>query len=357
MFDLTDYVFTFQLPRWRIYRIGGRIRDLFATQVTLGVSTTAAVKKETLRVRRLWTARLKELAIRRLWFFYPGEPDSAESSAFDVNKFCLSYRRCVCCRPSFLFFKKSRRHAHRKINYQIRPCHRPLCPFCFARRADWQFFYVKRRINRWLTAGVTGIALTYRTKREFVPAVGFSPETGCSRDSVIAMARRLRLVVLEHQKAYRKLTNTKQLQRKTMGSLWRVVVIPTDGGWIVESQQFIAAKRGLKKLPAPELPRRTKGVYQRLAVSRDAKNYHAFNDSFYLFFGKFCRYPKELLTTHIELTAAVFWATKGLRLMAATGAFRGACLKSGACFKRLSASSFAVKNADLPRHENEQTFD
>lgn len=346
MFDLDSFVLGLRLRRWRIARIGKRVNQLFAANTVLNTATFAGIRKETLRVRRLWAALMQDLALRRLWFFYPNEAVSPADADFDVSRFALTYRRCRYCRPSFLFFYATRQKVSEgRINYQVRPCHRALCPFCFARRSQWQFYYIKKQLNKWLREGRTDIVLTYRSRKEFVPAKGFSPDSGCSLEDVLAMAKCLRAVIQQHRRAYKKLHRSSALRRKTIGALWRVVVTPAPNGWYVETRQVIAAHKRLKKVPLTELRARTIRTYKRLAVKRATTQPHKFNDQFFEFFSDFCRYPKELLTAHTELTAAVLWATHKLPMLAATGAFRGAALRSAACFRRLPENSFAVKNA------------
>lgn len=341
-----DSCVAMRLPKWRVSRVGKRVSQYFSAQFTLGVSTVNDIKKESFRFRRLWAACLRDLAAKRLWFFYPGETVDVASATFNMSRFELTYRRCMCCRPSFLFFYPSRRMAEAgKINYQIRPCNRPTCPFCFARRSQWQFLYVKRQLNKLLKTADTPISLVYRTRREFVAAPEFATELSCGREVVLKAAERLRAVVNRHRAAHSRLVRHKQLHRKTLGSLWRVVVIPAADGWFVETRQFLAVARGQKKLPLAVLAEKTTGVCNRLAFSRTAGDYHELNDRFYAFFGEFCRYPKELLTTYTELLACVLYATAGASLTEATGIFRGASMRGTACFNRLQQHNFAVKNA------------
>lgn len=335
-----------RLPKWRVSRVGKRVSQYFSAQFTFGVTNVSDIKTAAFRFRRLWTACLRDLAARRLWFFYPGETDNVDSATFNMSRFELTYRRCMCCRPSFLFFYPSRRMAEAgKINYQIRPCNRPVCPFCFARRSQWQFLYVKRKLNKLLKTSDTPLSLVHRTRREFVPAPELSTEICCSRETVIKTAKRLRAVVNRHRAAHSRLIRHKQLHRKTFGSLWRVVVIPAADGWFVETRQFLAVARGQKKPPFVTLPRNTTGTCSRMAFSRTAGDYHELNDRFYAFFGEFCRYPETLLTAYTELLACVLYATADLSLVEATGIFRGASMRGAACFNRLQQHNFAVKNA------------
>jgi len=316
------YIASFRPPRWRIVRLGTRLRQLFSAQFTLGVTRVAAIKNETLRFRRLWVDLLRELASRRLWYFYHGEPADANSLAFDLPRFSLSFRRCACCRPSYLFFMRSFLRREEKINYQVRPCTRALCPFCAARCTEWQYLFVKKKVNNWLHAG-ENLSLVYRARQEFVAAEDFSGVVGCDPEQVHVYASTLRKTIEEHIAAYRLLVARKEFQRRSVASLWRVVVWPVENGWTVESRQFMIVQRGVRRLPFVDLPKTTAGTTRRLAVERRGA-YQDFNDQFYMLFGEFCRYPRAILTGYVELTAAVLWATRDLRLLASTGAFRGA---------------------------------
>jgi hypothetical protein len=348
--DFDAHITTMRLPRWRVARIGKRSSQLFAAQATLGVTTFREIRKATFRMRRKWAAVLRDIAGRRLWYFYPNEPEAVDQSFFDVVRFGLTFRRALCCRPSFLFYYPAkRRRADKRINYQIRPCLRPMCPFCFARQSQWQFLYVKKKLNTWLAENVQPLSLVYRSRREFVPAAGFDPQAGCGLQDVLKLARQLRAVVQAHRTAYKKLERTRHLQLKTLGALWRVVVIPTENGWFVETRQFIVAPRSMKKLPFVELPKNCTGTYMRLTATRNPADYHELNDKFYTLFMEFCRYPQDFLTVSGELAAATLWAVDGLRRISAVGGLRGAVSRT-AGLKRLTQNCFAVKNAEKEKN-------
>ncbi|NBO38259.1 hypothetical protein EBU99_06725 [bacterium] len=346
MFDLDRYLAEIKLPRWRVARVGCRTSQLFAAQFTLGVSTRAAILQRVHKFRRRWAFCLRSLACRRLWSFYPNEPEEVTPWSFDLPRFGLTYRRCFCCRPSFLFFYPGAGlSSGKKINHQIRPCRRPVCPFCFARRSQRLFIYVKRIVNRWRKMPVEPVALTYRVRREFVPALGFSPVAGCDRKEVQQMAQQLRKVVARHRAARRKIERSKNLQRKTLGTLWRVVVYPTPtaDGWCVETRELIAATRSFRVDSSclVQLGKCTTGETKRWLVGETPG--HAGDDEFYQFFGAFCRYPETLLATYVELTAAVLWATAELCTISATGVFRSVLSRPAASTS--PAKNFAVKRS------------
>lgn len=349
MFDFDGYISEIRLPRWRIARVGCRSGQLFAAQFTLGVNTRAAIKKQALKFRRRWATCLQNLALHRLWAFYPNAPTDITIWSFNLPKFGLTYRRCICCRPSFLFFYLGRRSPEdKKINHQIRPCNRPVCPFCFARRAQWLFICVKRVLNQWRRERTNPVVLTYRTRCEFVPALSFSPTAGCDAEAVLKMSRDLRKVIKRHCAAYRQLERSKQL-RKTLGSLWRVVVIPAEAGWFVETRQVIALPRSVRATREyfvqldNSVRSTTTGTIARLTVD-PRQDRQVFSDAFYQFFGEFCRYPETLLSSHAELIAVVLWATANLRSISATGAFQKAVARNAAlAATRAVEKNFAVK--------------
>ena len=301
-------------------RIGSRLRHIFSAQFTLGVTRVRAIKSETLRFRRLWVDLLRELASRRLWQFYAGEPVATDTLSFNLNRFGLSFRRCACCRPGYLFFFRSRLRWADPVYYQVRPCRRAFCPFCWARRIDRQYVRVKKKINQWRRDGVP-VVFVYRTRREFVPAVSFSGHAGCDIVAVRQYAHWLRAVIDKHVAAYRKLVRAKNFQRHSRAALWRIVVWPTADGWFVETRQFIVAPPTEKKLPFVVLSRKnTRGTIVRLSLD-GSQAHHDFNDQFYLLFGEFCRYPRAVLTEYVELTAAILWATRKIKMLSATGDF------------------------------------
>jgi len=322
-FDFARFVNKFKLPTWAVAKVGRTKSQSFAIEFTLSLyrkSGRRAVRR-TNTFRKLWASRLKELLSRQLWTLDTKGCQDPYHADFDLKKFVLSYRRAICCRPAYLYYMRKKECS---INHQIRPCWRTkICPFCWANISMAQYRYVKGFINKKLKkhGHHTDLVAVCRVVRQFVPAYGFDPRVGCDTEQIIRLSPILKKAVEQHRKAYAKLARSKQVSRKTTGTLWRIVVIPREMGWDVETRQFVLAERTIKRLPLVKI-RGAKTVYNvSLRLSRKGKPAEEFDDAFYQLLGEFCRYPKELLTADAELTATYLRVVHGLRLLTGTGVF------------------------------------
>lgn len=314
-FDFKEYVYSFRYRRWHIDRVGARASKVFALHFVFGLEKAKTVRRVTGQLnkfRRLWIARLRDLAARELWL--PGKDcwQSPYSVLFNIKKFSSALRRCMFCRPCVVHFCSKDGHT-----IKLRPCWRSrFCPFCWANLTVAQYVYVKQVVNRLVKT--QSVVCTVRVLREFVPAPDFGGIAGASREQLDAYAVQLRRTVLRHQLAYRQLADKKQLSRRTLGSLWRIVVVPVANGWFVETRQFFI-RRPNKPLPAVQIRRASVTC---LLSTKTTGTVSERSLEFFAVFGEFCRYPRELLTGYTELVAVYLWATRGLRLMGGTGALR-----------------------------------
>lgn len=326
--DFSDIVNKFRLPRWFVLKVGRSRSHCFAIEFTLGLVNKAgrAPIARSNSVRRWWAFRVKELLSRRLWFLdlsgvvRPDDPD------FNLERFASSYRRTVCCRPAYLFYRSFNRE--KLINYQRRPCWRShFCPFCFASVSGTLFRSVKSKLNKLLTesGGRTSLVLSSRITSQFVPAADFDSFLGCGPDGVHRLVPQLKAALQEHRKAHESLSRLKHFTRKTSGALWRVIVVPQEKGWVVETRQVLLHESDQKKLPWVRVKGAKIVEKHRVRVSRRGKNgSDKFDEQVYYLLGSFCRYPKELLLCPVELTATYLWAIHGMRLVSGAGLFRRA---------------------------------
>jgi hypothetical protein len=208
------------------------------------------------------------------------------------------------CRPSCVFF-------HGGNEKRIRPCKRhKVCPFCWARVASLVYRRFKHRVRRSRVVHDDTI-LTCRVISQHVPVIGFHSAGGLSPDDTLANIKQLRSVIDKYKLEYQHLS--KQLQRVTKASAWRVVVDPQEDGWHVEIRQLLMAK------PKTRLPlvrvRSAKTTFLESAKTTD-------DDAVELLIGQFVQYPTGLLTTYSELTAVYLNAAHSARLVSGTGLFR-----------------------------------
>jgi hypothetical protein len=287
--------------------------DLFAQEFVLGLTfnkTHSRVYRQVALFRNMWAKKLKSLTANQLWLPNTRLLDPHDSS-FNVQKFELTFRRLLFCRPTFVQFAW-------KGEKVWRPCNRSsFCPFCFARISSSLYRHTKRRINKLVEKNpATELCLTVQVLRRFIYAANFDSVRGCHPYQVDMYVDQLKEEIQHHKAAYAKCT--KSLQRNTLGSMWRVVVIPTDSGWIIESRQCFIHK-AKKRLPVPMLENSVVHYSKTVSVvdSADLER----ND-FFVTFGEFCRYPASMLRTYSEFVAAYLRASHNLRLSSGTGILR-----------------------------------
>jgi hypothetical protein len=213
----------YQMHRWWLVRVSGRVSQRFAIRYVL---YPAAAKKRhddemqhihvirmVHRLHRLWFMRVKDLIVNQLW--KPGAIDAT------VQTDLWTFRRAMHCRPSCVFFKNGNQR-------KLRPCaHYKFCPFCWGRVAAFLYRRFKGRIIR-ARAQQDNLVLQCRVSSHFLPAAGFDAVMGLSPEDILKCGRALKDIFDAHWAAYRKIQ--KALQRKTLGSAWRIVVDPQETG-------------------------------------------------------------------------------------------------------------------------------
>ena len=342
-FDFAKYVNKYKHGRWKICRIGRRMCHTFAQHFVLHAEEkdfqTVALKAR--RLRKLWGIRLKELATKQLWFPNTRLLNPYDTS-FNLKKFELTFRRMLFCRPTFFYYKWKRDKVYR-------PCNRAhFCPFCAARIAAAQYRYVKMRVRRFGVCNPeTKLVVTVRVLQQFVPAKGFDPLHGCDEDVIPGYMRKLRAVLETHRNAYK--ACAKRLQRNTMGSMWRMVVIPQDKGWLVESRQCMI-RYPHKRIPAVQVRDAKVTLLESINIS---ECYDKQDTRFFDILGAFSSYPEELLTGYAELVAVYLRTVHKVRLSAGTGLLRKTSRSIIAFFQKVDAdarvqkANAAAANADV----------
>ncbi len=295
-----------RMQNWRIASVSTRTAQRFSIQHVLYPASGqrrhqlemqfGCVFRLIHRVHGLWFRRAKDLIVNKLW--QPGSLDAARSSQL------LTFRRTMNCRPTSVYFQYGN-------GGRIRPCkqHR-VCPFCWGRIAAFVYRRFKRRIAK-ARKTHDGLVLTCRVISYPVRIPNFSSARGLEPEEMLAYARRLKALLGSQRENYRQLV--KQLQRKTVGSCWRVVVAPQEDGWDIEVRQLFLAK------PQRTLPLiKWRGAKTRVSLSARIND----DDALSPLIGAFMEYPTGLLTSYAELTAAYLQASYGLRLTSGTGVFR-----------------------------------
>lgn len=248
------------------------------------------------RVHGLWFRRAKDLITNHLW--QPCGLNATRSSRL------MTFRRVLNCRPSNVFFRFG--NAGR-----LRPCQQPrICPFCWSRLIAFLYRRFKRRIS---TARKTqdNLVLTCRVISYPVRIADFNNACGLEPEEMLTHARRLRDFLTQQRVQYTKLV--KQLQRKTVGSCWRVVVDPQEDGWNIEVRQLFLIKQRVR--PPLIKWRGSKTVFSKSVKVSD-------DEAMLPVIGEFMKYPTGMLTTYAELAAVYLQAGYNLRLASGTGVFR-----------------------------------
>lgn len=312
-FDFAGFVRRYRLRKWNVARVSRRAAHLFVQHFVLGLTGRKNhddVVGRTNTVRHRWASKLKELAERQLWFPVGRELD-INSDDFNLQNFRLTFQRCLFCRPAYLYF-------HWKKEAVFRPCNQShICPFCYARVAAAQYRDVKNKLRAiGKHKNDTKLVVSCRVLSRFVAAPDWDPNVGCDADKVADYERLLWGELQRERLAHGKIV--KQLNRKTLGSMWRVCVIPEDRGWRIETRQLML------HAPRAKLPRlRIKDARSAYNKSvRVADCYDQTESDFFHILGAFNQYPESLLTGYAELVAAYLRAAYGMRMISGTGIFR-----------------------------------
>jgi hypothetical protein len=313
--DFVEYVKSFRYRRWQIDRVGTRISKVFTLQFVFGLTKNKELWKVAGRLngfRRRWIYRLRELTGNELWLL-TSDKRSPYHPDFDFEKFSGALRRCMFCRPTVVHF-----HSKDGRSVKIRPCWRThICPFCWANLTGAQYVSVKQAINK-LVKRDNNLVAVCRVVREYVPAPGFDLHVGPTPAQIKQYEKILRRTIKKHKTRYQQLVQKKTLQRKTIGSLWRLVVIPDQAGWQIEVRQFFVC-RADSQPPTVN----TRGC--RIVFSQTIRlNNERFKmlEEFFNLFGAFCQYPVELLSGYGQLVAAYLNAAHDQRLISGTGVFK-----------------------------------
>lgn len=296
-----------RMQNWRIVNVSTRTAQRFAIRHALYPASGKRrhshemqhnfVLRMIHRLHGLWFRRVKDLVTNQLWI--PGSVDATRSSRL------ITLRRVLNCRPTTVFFKFGNAGL-------IRPCKQhKFCPFCWGRIAAFMYRRIKTRIRAARKTN-DGLVLACRVVSLFIPAGTFNSATGLTLEEIATYAQELRAVFTRQRKQYRGLV--KQLQRKTVGSTWRVIADPQENGWNVEIRQLLLVKSGKRALPWLKI----RGARTAYLVSVKAND----DAAVYPLIGRFMEYPGGLLTSYAELTAAYLHASYGLRLVSGTGVFR-----------------------------------
>lgn len=323
--------------RVRMLRPMTRARHQFALIATYGLVPTARnkfprslarVRKAVKRYRKQWLHVLEQLCLHELWSPVSGISFDSRGDTFDESKFDFAFGLCTRCLPLCVKWQESRksllrrkRAKKRKINAHIIPCRKThFCPACFGSLSEQQYRHVKQVVNTLNRKG-TPITVTSRVTSVFVPAAtGFDPAFE-QQAYLTANVLRLREAIAEAKASRQKLH--KRLQRNTLGSYWRLIAVPVENGWRLETRWLFITS--LHRQPPMDdvpnsvvesehvvhLPERLRWATRLTESDADELLVDALLP--------FAKYPRELLTGNIDLIAAWLNALVRTRLLCGTG--------------------------------------
>jgi hypothetical protein len=319
------------------------------------------------RTHRLWLKRLLVLAQHNLWL--PLRDATLDDYAVDVDRLESAFRRHAYCRPSFVVRKQpparymptapepaavkaltgpefeawqQAQEAGRKKSH--RPCWRTnFCPHCYASIVSAQYRVFKRALNKWRNANDTSLYVQAHILEHRLYAADMQPEhfnDGTTLQAAVATVKEC----LDGFASYIR-GQHKTLQRRTHGSLWRLVVLPDETGWRVQLRQLILADDPARLKVKPY--RRARVVLNRRVeaapISWPERRATGVEDKLADVFCAIADYPRGLLTDDPELAAVALHAMIGRRMIGGTGCLKRTGTHQIRADKRQAAAKRAAK--------------
>ena len=331
--------------RYRIVRIRSRAPIQAAIACTYFAHRPSArqtlnrVRNRIAAVNRLFLERVWNLGRYELWLYQRGlSPNPSELeperlvSAFELLARCAS--RCV------IYARPPKNH---------RPCNRAnFCPHCWASSAARQYQRIRCVINS-LTSRTAerGVTLTVQTTEVPLTSCGIGGDGFSTPEERYAAILNLRSAIERcktHVQRFQKST-----QRNTLGSIWRVVVIPAEAGWRLQLRQLFLTDAD-KQPPTTPMPRSQTVYREQLHLHAglswgDRRQKHSQYAAAYELLVQFNLYPLEWLTHDVELTAIYLNAAARTRLLGGTGKLK----KIGSSLVRAYVRAEAQQNNVRPR--------
>lgn len=309
--------------RYRIVASRKRASYCAALAGTYGVEehTLTNVRACVNQISKLWVDRLWELGRHELWLYQRQLlPDPHE---INPDKLMRAFRLYADCRCRCVAYMPPRTKQEKYIEEHRIPCNRAnFCPHCWAMTSARQCQRVRMLINEHITGAPNArVTLTSQTQEYFFSAAGIggvSFSNPAERHSAISAL----VAEIDRCKSFVKQKH-KTVQRKTLASIWRYVVIPADDGWRIQVRQLFLTD-GFSS-PPQHIMRRTQHVRTKSAVAssghtwQQRKSTLTMDEDIYACLIDFNRYPVELLTGDIELVGIYLNAAAKTRMLGGTG--------------------------------------
>jgi|APCry1669188879_1035177.scaffolds.fasta_scaffold00762_10 hypothetical protein len=273
-------------------------------------------------MRLLFMRRVYELGKHELWLYQRGL--SAEPHELNPAKLLRAFELFADCRPRCVIYMPPPAEIAQYIEHK--PCNRSnFCPHCWASVAARQTQHVKKVINDTIRDDAFArLVLTSQITERFVSSNqigGVNFATTQERLEAILNLREQIAGVKEHIAAIHK-----RAQRNTVGSIWRIVPIPTDGGWRLQLRQLFLSRVG-RPTPYDVMRGMTTMLHEQAVAQggytwKQRKSALDMDGDIYSRLIEFNEYPRPWLTDDIELTAIYLNATAKCRLLGGTGKFK-----------------------------------
>lgn len=243
---------------------------------------------------------------------------------FDAQRAIRAFELCAGCCPTVMIYPPALQRAR-----TFKSCgHSNFCPSCWCAIAMRQYQQLRLVLNSFLRQGAgTEIYVTPYITEQFVANDAISPHEHATPEAAAES-----IAILQHEIArYKKLIvrQTKRVQRNTVSAYWRVVPIPDERGWRLQFRQLFVT------LPNHRVPnervniKNTRVLLKKTLRLSGGKNWQErwldeTENKLDEMMLAFLRYPAELLTEDVDLTAAALNAMAKQRMVSGYGKFRSA---------------------------------
>ena len=258
---------------------------------------------------------LREMLINRTFDMarfekrFPVSGIVADEHYCDQDKLIASFKLCCHCRPSGVIYPPKTQKRPVKFCGQYN-----YCPACWARAVTYQFRQYEELIAS--LHAVNPLSRVYATTHiteQFVPFPDIHPQRHADDETY---ARAIAVITAEIKRYKRHIDACrKRMHRNTLASIWRVVPVAAEGGWVIQLRRLFLTAPG-QKPPLARL-RLAPTVFNETVLLTDRVN-----DDAILSFIMFSLYPDAHLKEDLDLTSASLNAMSQQNMLGGTGKFR-----------------------------------
>ena len=244
---------------------------------------------------------------------------------FDVDRAVSAFKLCAYCKPTTVIYPP----AMQRKKHKFKSCgHTNFCPACWCAVAMRQHQQYREVLNAFLRQNQTArVYTTFYTTEQFISL----PDIAGLAFADKAARTKATLTVQKELLRYKRFISAqrKQLQRTTVGSYWRLVGWPVDGGLVLQFRQVFLTLPGQKPPISATNIKGSRIVKKKTVLSVGGQKWQErFLDDAENELGQemieFLRFPKELLTEDSDVAASYLNAAAKQRMVGGYGKFRSA---------------------------------